>query len=201
MPLFENGGCITATSGPGFHFRPDGGVYISSYGHGLWYLKAATGCPKAEDLPWDRKPPIAPTVEPSGVLARDTNAPAPGDYAELFLASSGVPGGTTILGEDNRLAVSGRGFSKGEQIMLTIREGAFLKQAVNADKDGRFSVVVRLPEDLPYGPFTIEAEREGKAGPQPFAVFAKAYTDDEVAGRGAHEKDGAEEKGQTEHKR
>ena len=55
----------------GFHFRPEGAVYISSYGHGLWYLKATTGCPEAEDLPWDRKPPIiGPTETPTCSCAK-----------------------------------------------------------------------------------------------------------------------------------
>jgi hypothetical protein len=55
----------------GFHFRPDGGVYIGSYGHGLWLLKATTGCPKAEDLPWDRGPVVPPVATAGGALARD----------------------------------------------------------------------------------------------------------------------------------
>ena len=172
----------------GFHFRPDGAVYISSYGHGLWYLKAATGCPKAEDLPWDRKPPIGPTVETSGVLARETtqaapSTPAPGTFAELFVSSSAPATGIAILGQDNRLAVSGRGFSTGEEIVLTIREGAFLNQTVRADTNGRFSTIIRISEDLPYGRFTIEAARKGQVGPSPFAAFAKGYADDELAER------------------
>jgi hypothetical protein len=172
----------------GFHFRPEGAVYISSYGHGLWYLKAATGCPKAEDLPWDRKHPIRPPVETSGVLAREATEPAPstpepGTFAELFVSSSATATGTAILGKDDGLAVSGRGFSKGEEMVLTIREGAFLNQVVRADENGRFSTVIQVPDDLPYGPFTIEATRENKAGPPPFAVFAKAYADNELEER------------------
>jgi hypothetical protein len=187
----------------GFHFRPDGAVYISSYGHGLWYLEAATGCPKAEDLPWDDKPPIRPTVEPSGVLARETtepapSAPTPGTFVELLVSSAASATGIAILGEDNRLAVSGRGFSKGEEVVLTIREGAFLKQAVRADENGRFSTIVQIPEDLPYGPFTIEAARKGKAGSPPFAAFAKSYADDELLEREMREKAGEEEKDEHE---
>ena len=47
----------------------------------------------------------------------------------------------------------------------------------------RFSTMVQIPEDLPYGSFTIEAAREGKVGPPPFASFAKAYSDDELLER------------------
>ena len=182
----------------GFHFRPDGAVYISSYGHGLWYLNPATGCPKTEDLPWDKRPPIPPPVGTSGVLAREISepalhAPAPGTFAELFVSSSAPATGTAILGKDNRLAVSGRGFSNGEEIVLTIREGAFLKQAVRADQNGRFSTIIVVPADLPYGRFTIEAAREGKPGPPPFAVFAKSYADESSAERKGHKKDGEKE--------
>ena len=100
-----------------------------------------------------------------------------------------------MLGEDHRLAVSGRGFSKGEEIVLTIREGPFLNEVVRADESGRFSTSIQMSDDLPYGPFTIEAAREGKAGPPPFAAFAKAYGDDELLEREMRQKSGAEEKG------
>jgi hypothetical protein len=182
----------------GFHFRPDGAVYISSYGHGLWYLKATTGCPQAADLPWDWKPPVGPVVGTSGgVLEHEASEPAlgvpePGTTAELLVSSEVPATGVAILGEDNRLAVSGRGFAKDEDIVLTIREGAFLKRPVRTDENGRFSTIVQMPADLPYGPFTIEATREGKGGSPPFASFTKAYVDDELAERKMREK---EEKG------
>ena len=46
----------------GFHFRGDGAVYVSSYGHGLFYVKPAQGCPKSYSFPWDQKPPKPPLV-------------------------------------------------------------------------------------------------------------------------------------------
>lgn len=182
----------------GFHFRPDGAAYISSYGHGLWYLNPVKGCPKAEDLPWDRQPPIPPVLETSGELPREATepplaVPEPGTFAEVFVSSSAAATGGAILDEDNRLLVSGRGFDKGENIALKIREGEFLKQNVSADENGRFSTIVQIPEDLPYGSFTIEAAREGKAGPQPFASFAKAYSDNELLERAKREKNGSED--------
>jgi hypothetical protein len=54
----------------------------------------------------------------------------------------------------------------------------FLTQTVRADGNGRFATVLRLPDDLPHGGFTIEAARQGKNGPTVFAQFAKAYADD-----------------------
>jgi hypothetical protein len=182
----------------GFHFRPDGAAYISSYGHGLWYLNPVKGCPKAEDLPWDWKPPVGPIVETSGELEREVAEPAlaapqPGTVAELFVSSSASPTGVAMLGEDNRLVLSGRGFSKDEEIVLRIREGDFLKQDVRADENGRFSTMVQVPDDLPYGFFTIEAAREEKTGPPPVGSFAKGYSDDELAEHQMRERDGGEE--------
>ena len=159
----------------GFHFRPDGGVFISSYGHGLWYLAATTGCPKAEDFPWDRHPVVPPVVENGGVLERAMVAPAPGANAEIFVASSGLAGGTTILGDDNALVISGRGFGAGENLLLTLREGAFVKQSVRADAKGRFVTRLRVPETLPYGSFTVEATRADKAAPVVSVSFSKGY--------------------------
>ena len=185
----------------GFHFRPDGAVYISSYGHGLWYLKPATGCPKAADLPWDRKPPIGPVGDTSGVLEHEVTEPGPatpepGSVAELLVSAPAT--GAATMGDDNTLAVSGRGFDKNEAIVLTIREGTFPKQAEHADENGHFSTIVRMPDDLPYGLFTIEAAREGKSGPPPFVDFVKGYTDDELAERAMRAKTGADHKGEAE---
>jgi hypothetical protein len=182
----------------GFHFRPDGAVYIASYGHGLWLLRATTGCPKAEDLPWDRQPPIGPATEATDAFARGPRepaspAPAPASFAELFVSSSAPATGAAILGEDNRLAVSGRGFAPGEQVVLTIREGALLKKPARADSQGRFALVVAMPEDFPHGQFTMQAVRTGKAGAPPAAAFIKGYADDEGAERELREQEGEDE--------
>lgn len=168
----------------GFHFRPDGAVYISSYGHGLWQLRATTGCPRSEDLPWDRRPPIGPADAATDVFARGPREPAaatptPASYAELFISSTAPATGTAVVGEDNRLAVSGRGFTPGEDIVLTVRDGGLLKQPARVDKNGRFSLVIALSEDFPHGQFTMQAERKGEAGTSPSADFSKGYTDDE----------------------
>ena len=52
----------------GMHFTPPGGVYVSSYGQGLWKVDATAGkCPKTYKFPWDE--PRRPTVsgEPTNV--------------------------------------------------------------------------------------------------------------------------------------
>ena len=94
--------------------------------------------------------------------------------------------------------MSGRGFGKDEKIVLTIRDGAFLEQAERADKTGRFSTIVRVPDELPYGLFTMQATREGKSGPSPFADFVKGYTDDELAERAMRAKSGADDEGERD---
>ena len=94
--------------------------------------------------------------------------------------------------------MSGRGFSKGEEIVLTIREGPFLvNRSGTRPREWPLFDCIQVPDDLPYGPFTIEAAREGKAGPPPFAAFAKAYADDELEEREMREKSDAEEKGEA----
>lgn len=168
----------------GFHFRPDGGVYVSSYGHGIWYVEPATGCPEASVLPWDQKPPVADTTaEEVGAVARETDRPAPPrgiadkDNPKLFLTGS-VPGtGVAVVGSDNFLNLSGRGFPTRKAIALTSHDSSFLKQTVRSDKSGRFSLSIRLPEDLPFGNFVVEASIQGAASPIT-ADFVKALTDE-----------------------
>jgi hypothetical protein len=137
----------------------------------------------------------------SGVLEHEVTEPGPatpepGSVAELLVSAPAT--GAATMGDDNTLAVSGRGFDKNEAIVLTIREGTFLKQAERADENGSFSTIVRMPDDLPYGLFTIEAAREGKSGPPPFVGFVKGYTDDELAERAMRAKTGADHEGEAE---
>src|ERR1044072_8065842 len=43
----------------GFHFHPSGGVYVSAYGHGLWYINPSNGCPASYKFPWDVTPVVS----------------------------------------------------------------------------------------------------------------------------------------------
>jgi photosystem II stability/assembly factor-like uncharacterized protein len=170
----------------GFHFRPDGGVYVSSYGHGIWYVKPAQGCPEAYSFPWDQMPlpPVGgTTVGDVGAIARDTGMPAPPrgiadpDSPKLFLTGSVQGTGVAVVASDHFLNISGRGFPAGEAVALTSRDGEFLKETVKIDKNGQFSLSVRLPEGLPFGAFSIEAVVKGAASPIT-ADFVKALTDE-----------------------
>lgn len=153
----------------GFQFRPDGTVFIGSYGHGLWRLTAPSGCPKAENLPWDRGFVVPPVATSGGVLARDAADAIP----QLFVTASGIAAGTTVVGSDNRLVVSGRGFARNENLTLTIRgAGTLLTPGVRVDANGRFSTVVLLT-DVPAGDFTIEAAPPGAKAALASAHFSK----------------------------
>ncbi len=170
----------------GFHFHPSGAVYISSYGQGLWYMKAAKGCPKSYRLKWDVSPPVVnPNAESTGALARDANLPPPPpprgiadpSNPKLFLSASDSTGTTTVLGPDDVLEVSGRGFPAGEDVGVRIRGGKLLDETIHADPDGLFSTTVRLPADLPYGASTLEAVSGSKGEVLTTSEFVKAHSD------------------------
>jgi photosystem II stability/assembly factor-like uncharacterized protein len=167
----------------GFHFYPNGAVHIASWGHGLWFLRSTSGCSRTDPPYWERRPPIGETEGVVGVLARKPEEPPaprgeayPG-VAKLFLSTAYPSSGVAGLGPDNALDVSGRGFPAGEKVALRVRDAKLPEQGVEVGKGGVFSTTWRLPEDLSYGTFTIEAV----AGPEgkilAVAEFVKSYSD------------------------
>ena len=177
----------------GFHFYPNGAVHIGSWGHGLWFLQKTTGCSETEPPYWDRHPPVG-EVETAGVLARGTRQepPAPRgeadpSVAKLFVWTAYPASGVAGVGPDNLLQVAGRGFPAGKEVTLVVRERETYKQTAKVDKDGTFSTSMRLPEDLPYGKYSIEAiGPEGKV--LSVAEFVKSFVDDERLERESREK-------------
>ena len=159
-----------------FHFHPSGGVYISSYGQGLWLLKAAIGCPRAYDFPWDQPP--GEVLEPSQSPA----APSPArgialpNNAKLFLSDS--RNGAASLGPDTDLIIAGRGFPPGSQIVLRTLEGKFIDEVVTTNQAGQFTVKLQLPPDLPFGAFTVEAASTDRSVHYASAQFTKAFSDE-----------------------
>jgi hypothetical protein len=174
----------------GFHFHPGGAVYVSSYGHGLWQIKATKGCPKTYRFPWDVTPDFdlgtddvrtldrgAPPPMPSGI-------PAP-DRPKLFVVMrDSVPNS-----EPEHLAIGGRGFAPDQDVTLRCREIQDLSVRARADKSGRFSATLPLPPTLPHGTFTIEAR--GAAGTLTESEFSKPYSDEALNER-ARADDGPE---------
>lgn len=180
----------------GFHFRQDGAVYVSSYGHGLYYVKPSPGCPEAYSFPWDQKkpaPPIAGTTSALGASAVGQRMPPPPrgipdrDSPRLYLAGSGPGTGVAIVGSDGILNVTGRGFSPGAAVALRSRGRPFLDQKVSADKRGVFSLTVRVPDDLPFDVSAIEAAVPGARSPIS-AEFVRALTDEDERNRAGEQK-------------
>ena len=146
----------------GFHFLPNGTVYVSSYGTGLWQLKATKGCPRSYEFPWDMRPDFSVGAREVGVLARDAPPVAPralgaADRPKLFvtLEESEPPS------QRERLVIAGRGFTPGQDLILWCREFESLKMPARADEKGQFVVTLPLPESFPYGTFTLEADSAG----------------------------------------
>lgn len=168
----------------GFHFQQSGGVYVSSYGHGLWYIKPAQGCPEAYTLPWDVKPPVADPSPAPVVMSRSTDMPAPPrgipdpNNPKLFLTGSVSGSGVAVVGTDNRLHISGRGFPPGASVALSSPDAALLRQSVSTDREGRFALSTKIPDDLPFGAYTIEASPLDGGAPPPSAIFVKALIDE-----------------------
>ena len=148
----------------GFHFYPNGAVHIGSWGHGLWFLQKTTRLLQDRDSLLGAMFRRSEEVETAGVLARGKpeEPPAPRGVADpsvakLFVWTAYPASGVAGVGPDNVLQVAGRGFPAGKDVTLVVRERETYKQTAKIDKDGTFSTSVRLPEDLPYGKYTIEA--------------------------------------------
>jgi len=167
-----------------FHFEPNGGVFVAAYGHGIWYMKPAQGCPESYKLPWDMRPPVVDQnlVQTGGVARKEMPAPPRGiadpTVPKLLVSASVPPSGATALGADNVLTVSGRSFPPGAEITLRIASANVSPQQVRVDTRGQFSTTVRLPENLPFGMHTIEAAATAAdRGILTSGEFVKAYSD------------------------
>lgn len=163
----------------GFHFHPSGAVYISSYGHGLWQLKPAKGCPKSYEFPWDERLDFDPGVVDGGVLARDAPPPIPRavaapDRPKLFVTLEEPEQRT----QSERLAVAGRGFAPGQDVILRCREFESLQTRVRADASGQFATTLPLPQSFPHGTFTLEAH--GVAVKLTAIEFDKPFSDEDL---------------------
>lgn len=161
-----------------FFFQPSGSVYISSYGHGLWQMNAAKGCPKTYSFPWDQPPDVSVTLSNAGAIARTVPPPTPRGIAfpnnpKLFLTFEPARGAP-----DDYLTISGRGFPASQEIALRCREIESLAQTTRVDKAGQFSARLRLPANLPHGVFTIEATLKASQRSLTSAQFTKAYSDE-----------------------
>ena len=167
-----------------FHFTPEGGVYVSAYGHGIWYIKPAAGCPESYKLPWDVRPPVIdPGIVKVGAVARAERPAAPRGVPDprlpkLFVSASVASGGVTTIGDEGSLTVSGRSFPPGAEITLRITGMTSVAQEVRVGTNGQFSTTVRLPQNLPFGRYTIEAAATAaERGILTSTDFVKAYSD------------------------
>lgn len=168
----------------GFHFHPSGGVYVSAYGHGLWYIDPAQGCPRTYKFPWDVTPIVS---DPKPLVASEATGEAPvrprgvadPSVPKLFLTTSMAVTGISALGPDNALTISGLRFAPGTEVTLTIRDSKVPNQSVRVDEKGQFVTTLKLPGELPFGLYTVEAtvKRDEKDVVLVVADFMKAYAD------------------------
>ena len=171
----------------GLHFLPNGAVFISSYGHGLWRLQPTKGCPKTYDFPWDvgRPTPVGAS-DTAGVLGRSVPPPVPrgipaSDRPKLFLEVRETEGDS----DPDYLELSGRGFPGDLEIALQCREIESLETRVRTDASGRFSTRLPLAATLPYGTYTIEARASGRL--LTVSEFDKPHSDEELVERSRRE--------------
>lgn len=140
------------------HFTPNGAVYISSYGQGLWQLKAATNCPKSYSFPWDDRRPFPDNIGDRPVLERAALPPAPKGIA--------APDRPKLLAERVRdgevLMIAGRGFPPNREIDLRSPELGKLAGRARADAAGKLATKLALPPGLMPGTYTIEARADGR---------------------------------------
>ncbi len=175
----------------GFFTQPDGGLWISSYGHGLWRSGAARSCGEA---PVDEGAVRAA----GGLLASDIRevlgqtqavtaldeppeTVAPSDIRperigpRLFLTGesnrAGVP---SLAGDEESLTLTGQGFVPGARLKLLL-DGAPLKE-LEADGDGHFRLRVK-GEGLANGPHRLLVSGEGVSQ---LAMFAKTVADEHL---------------------
>ena len=136
----------------GFHFHPSGTVYISSYGHGLWRLKPSSGCPKTYRFPWDRGKNFDVDLSEVGVLERQEPPKPRGipavDRPKLFVELRQPERSS----ESRQLAISGRGFVRGEKITLQCRENRSLVTTAAVDERGQFSATLQLRRPFRMAP-------------------------------------------------
>jgi hypothetical protein len=157
----------------GFHYQPNGTLFISSYGTGLWRLDASEGCPKTYRFPWDTGPVFDPGVVDGGVVAVPEARGIPAaDRPKLFLSVQETPRDP----DAKQLVIAGRGFAPGQALSLRCREVESLQVSARADKAGRFSALRPLPATFPHGTFTIEAR--GASEVLTVGEFSKPQADD-----------------------
>jgi len=136
----------------GMHFTPNGAVYISSYGQGLWLLKAAKDCPETYRFPWDLPRPPPGSVENAGTVLEIAGPLPPRGIPE--------PGRAKLFVErqtDGPLAIAGRGFPPDSDIVITLPELPKIGGRAHIDARGQFATRIELPEDLMPGTYTVEA--------------------------------------------
>ena len=80
--------------------------------------------------------------------------------------------------ESDRLAIAGRGFAPGQEVILRCREFERLQTRVSADAKGQFVKTITVPDSFPHGTFTLEAH--GAAGRLTATEFDKGFSDEDL---------------------
>ncbi len=159
----------------GMHFTPPGGVYVASYGQGLWKVDATGGnCPKTYKSPLDRPQDRPDTV----VLSR---SPAGGPPPPKGIAGRGRAKLMVERVKDGPLQIAGRNFPANASFALSIATLPEFGARTKTDSAGQFFLKLALPDDLEPGTYRIEVKDGNRV--LTFDDFRKPYgeEDDEEA--------------------
>ena len=168
-----------------FHFAPNGAVYVAAYGHGIWYMEPAQGCPESYNLPWDMRPPVIdPNIVKTGAVAAAERPASPTRHPRSECSQTVrdcVRTAERSHGAWRRRFAGSIGPELSARCEVTLRIAGMtaVAQQVRVDAKGQFSTTVRVPENLPFGMHIIEAVTAGdrERGILTSAEFVKAYSD------------------------
>ncbi len=185
----------------GFQFRPSGSVLVSTYGRGLWRIRAKHArCIEGREwttelpvppsgletwVPWEqyRTRQVALEEPDEGADDQPSGADRPGQPM-LGGQSSPLSVGDVVLDDSNRLTIRGRGFDGASGAPLIVYldgAGEPYRQLGPPDAEGGFVAQIEVPDDLDFGQHRLEVRQEG-AGEQYRASlwFRKVHTDEHL---------------------
>ncbi|MEL6363931.1 MAG: hypothetical protein AAFR11_03715, partial [Pseudomonadota bacterium] len=179
----------------GFQFRPDGTVWVSSYGRGLWKIKPSrASCRSGEDWipeliqipgglpdPTPRVPgglTLAALGDDPGAEREPTGADVAGRAVAVLGANAGSAG-QTVIGEDGLLFIRARGFDPaGGALTASFNDSdEAAGPLVRPKADGSAEIAVSITADVPFGLNVVKVRQAGE-GRIARAEFVRAHLEE-----------------------